>query len=233
MTAILQPPSWPIPSAPTISAATSCRVSSGRRASTCDRLAARPLFPVVFGTIIGALRRLLWRLARHAVRPHRRSRHHLSVPGHRHRHRRPCSGPGLLNMFIAVSVVGWVFYARLMRAEVMTQKQADYAAAGRVLGYGELRIIFRHLLPNCHRLHHRLLDDRHGARHPARLQPRLSRPRRAAADGRMGRAGRRRQELPQHGLVDLGLPGHRHRRSRASASACSATASPTCCGARR
>jgi len=58
-------------------------------------------------------------------------------------------GPGLLNMFIAVSVVGWVFYARLMRAEVMTQKQADYAAAGRVLGYGQLRIIFRHLLPNC------------------------------------------------------------------------------------
>jgi peptide/nickel transport system permease protein len=58
-------------------------------------------------------------------------------------------GPGLLNMFIAVSVVGWVFYARLMRAEVLTQKQADYAAAGRVLGYGELRIIFRHLLPNC------------------------------------------------------------------------------------
>jgi peptide/nickel transport system permease protein len=36
-----------------------------------------------------------------------------------------------------------------MRAEVMTQKQADYAAAGRVLGYGELRIIFRHLLPNA------------------------------------------------------------------------------------
>jgi peptide/nickel transport system permease protein len=58
-------------------------------------------------------------------------------------------GPGLLNMFIAVSAVGWVFYARLMRAEVMKQKQADYAAAGRVLGYGELRIIFRHLLPNC------------------------------------------------------------------------------------
>jgi peptide/nickel transport system permease protein len=58
-------------------------------------------------------------------------------------------GPGLVNMFIAVSVVGWVFYARLMRAEVMTLKQADYAAAGRVLGYGELRIIFRHLLPNA------------------------------------------------------------------------------------
>jgi peptide/nickel transport system permease protein len=58
-------------------------------------------------------------------------------------------GPGLLNMYIAVSVVGWVFYAQIMRAEVQVQKQSDYAAAARVLGYGEPRIIFRHLLPNA------------------------------------------------------------------------------------
>lgn len=58
-------------------------------------------------------------------------------------------GPGLLNMYIAVSVVGWVFYAQIMRAEIQVQKQSDYAAAARVLGYGELRIIFRHLLPNA------------------------------------------------------------------------------------
>jgi peptide/nickel transport system permease protein len=58
-------------------------------------------------------------------------------------------GAGLLNMYIAVSVVGWVFYAKLMRAEILVQKQSDYAAAARVLGYGEPRIIFRHLLPNA------------------------------------------------------------------------------------
>ena len=52
-------------------------------------------------------------------------------------------------MYIAVSVVGWVFYAQLIRAEIRVQKQSDYAAAARVLGYGELRIIFRHLLPNA------------------------------------------------------------------------------------
>jgi peptide/nickel transport system permease protein len=57
-------------------------------------------------------------------------------------------GPGLLNMYIAVSVVGWVFYAKIMRAEIQVQKHSDYAAAARVLGYGEARIIFRHLLPN-------------------------------------------------------------------------------------
>ena len=58
-------------------------------------------------------------------------------------------GPGLINMYIAVSAVGWVFYAQLMRADVQVQKQSDYAAAAKVLGYGEARIIFRHLLPNA------------------------------------------------------------------------------------
>jgi peptide/nickel transport system permease protein len=58
-------------------------------------------------------------------------------------------GPGLLNMYIAVSAVSWVFYARLMRAEIIAQKLRDYADAGRVMGYGPFRIIFRHLLPNA------------------------------------------------------------------------------------
>jgi peptide/nickel transport system permease protein len=58
-------------------------------------------------------------------------------------------GPGLLNMYIAISAVNWVFYARLMRAEIITQKRRDYADAGRVMGYSSARIIFRHLLPNA------------------------------------------------------------------------------------
>jgi len=58
-------------------------------------------------------------------------------------------GPGLLNMYIAVSAVSWVFYARLMRAEIITQKRRDYADAGRVMGYSTARIVFRHLLPNA------------------------------------------------------------------------------------
>jgi peptide/nickel transport system permease protein len=58
-------------------------------------------------------------------------------------------GPGLLNMYIAVSAVAWVFYARLMRAEIIAQKRRDYADAGRVMGYSTARIIFRHLLPNA------------------------------------------------------------------------------------
>lgn len=58
-------------------------------------------------------------------------------------------GPGLVNMYIAVSAVGWVFYARIVAAEVRVQSRLDYAAAGRVMGYRPGRIIFRHLLPNA------------------------------------------------------------------------------------
>jgi peptide/nickel transport system permease protein len=58
-------------------------------------------------------------------------------------------GPGLGNMYIAVGVVGWVFYARLVAAEVKVEKRLDYADAGRVMGYTPARIVFRHLLPNA------------------------------------------------------------------------------------
>jgi peptide/nickel transport system permease protein len=57
-------------------------------------------------------------------------------------------GPGLFNMYIAIGVVGWVFYAKLVRGDIRIQKQSDYAAAARVLGYTESRLLFRHLLPN-------------------------------------------------------------------------------------
>ncbi|QKC85458.1 ABC transporter permease [Mesorhizobium sp. NZP2077] len=58
-------------------------------------------------------------------------------------------GPGLGNMYIAVGVVGWVFYARLVAAEIKIQRRLDYADAARGMGYGHMRIIFRHLLPNA------------------------------------------------------------------------------------
>lgn len=57
-------------------------------------------------------------------------------------------GPGLTNMYIAVAIVGWTAYARLVRSEVLVAKQADYVSAARVLGYRDGRILLRHLLPN-------------------------------------------------------------------------------------
>ena len=58
-------------------------------------------------------------------------------------------GPGLTNMYIAVSAVNWIIYARLIRGEILSQKRRDYAAVGKVMGYGGARILFRHLLPNA------------------------------------------------------------------------------------
>ncbi len=52
-------------------------------------------------------------------------------------------------MYIAVSSVGWIYYARLVRGEVLVQKKAEYAQAAKVMGYSPSRIIFRHLLPNA------------------------------------------------------------------------------------
>jgi peptide/nickel transport system permease protein len=57
-------------------------------------------------------------------------------------------GPGLLNFYIAVSLVSWVAYARIIRAEVLSARGREYVLAARMLGYSDARIMFRHLLPN-------------------------------------------------------------------------------------
>ena len=57
-------------------------------------------------------------------------------------------GPGLTNMYLAVSAVGWVYYARLVRGETLVQKSSEYVQAARVMGYRNPRIIFRHIFPN-------------------------------------------------------------------------------------
>ncbi|GIK82966.1 MAG: nickel ABC transporter permease [Alphaproteobacteria bacterium] len=58
-------------------------------------------------------------------------------------------GPGLLNYFIALALVAWVAYARLVRAEVLVIKNAEYVLAARTLGYGPIVIALRHVLPNA------------------------------------------------------------------------------------
>jgi peptide/nickel transport system permease protein len=58
-------------------------------------------------------------------------------------------GPGLTNYFIALALVAWVTYARIVRAEVLVVRQSEYVLAARVLGYPTRAIIFRHVLPNA------------------------------------------------------------------------------------
>lgn len=56
-------------------------------------------------------------------------------------------GPSIFNMFVAIWITSWVSYARIMRAQVVVAKRQQYVLAARALGYGRLRIMFRHVLP--------------------------------------------------------------------------------------
>ena len=48
-----------------------------------------------------------------------------------------------------VPLVSWVAYARIIRAETLVAKRREYVLAGRALGYSDLRLMARHILPNA------------------------------------------------------------------------------------
>ncbi|MCI0523872.1 MAG: ABC transporter permease [Acidobacteria bacterium] len=58
-------------------------------------------------------------------------------------------GPSLNNMILALSVIGWVGYARLMRGQVLKVREFDFVTAARALGASDLRIVLLHILPNA------------------------------------------------------------------------------------
>jgi peptide/nickel transport system permease protein len=57
-------------------------------------------------------------------------------------------GPGLWNLIFALSIGGWVGYARLVRAQVIAMKEREFVEAARALGAKDLRIFLKHILPN-------------------------------------------------------------------------------------
>ena len=57
-------------------------------------------------------------------------------------------GQGTLNLFIALWLVGWMSYAKLVRSEVLILKDSEFIQAAKVAGFTDRRILFRHLLPN-------------------------------------------------------------------------------------
>jgi oligopeptide transport system permease protein len=56
---------------------------------------------------------------------------------------------GLLLLFMALSIVGWVGLARLVRGQVLSLKQKEFIEAARMIGSPGARIMVKHLLPNC------------------------------------------------------------------------------------
>ncbi len=57
-------------------------------------------------------------------------------------------GKGLTSICVAMGAVGWVGLCRLIRGEVMKHKNLEYVLAVRLLGAGNQRIMFRHIMPN-------------------------------------------------------------------------------------
>lgn len=57
-------------------------------------------------------------------------------------------GPGVVNTIAVLVVGGWVVYARLVRAEVLSLRSQDFVLAARALGNPDFRILLRHVLPN-------------------------------------------------------------------------------------
>ncbi|PZQ96981.1 MAG: dipeptide ABC transporter permease DppC [Cereibacter sphaeroides] len=58
-------------------------------------------------------------------------------------------GPGLTNAMIAIAIVYQPHFARLTRAAVMGEKNREYVTAARVAGAGNIRLMFKTILPNC------------------------------------------------------------------------------------
>jgi peptide/nickel transport system permease protein len=54
----------------------------------------------------------------------------------------------ILNIMVVIGLTGWTGVARLVRGEVLRQKELDYVSAARALGLSDARIIVRHVLPN-------------------------------------------------------------------------------------
>ncbi len=59
---------------------------------------------------------------------------------------------GLFNIVCVIGATSWVTLCRLVRGEVMKVRELDYVNAARCLGFGNLRILFRHILPNVFHL---------------------------------------------------------------------------------
>jgi peptide/nickel transport system permease protein len=57
-------------------------------------------------------------------------------------------GPSLFNLIVVLGVTNWVQYARVVRAEVLVLREAEFVQAAEALGAPMWRILFRHLLPN-------------------------------------------------------------------------------------
>ena len=58
-------------------------------------------------------------------------------------------GSGIINIFLALTVVSWAGTARVVRAQTLSLKEKEYVEAAHSIGVGSFTTMFRHILPNC------------------------------------------------------------------------------------
>jgi peptide/nickel transport system permease protein len=57
--------------------------------------------------------------------------------------------PSIVNIMVVIGLTSWMFTSRLIRAEILSLKEREFVQAARAIGASNLRIILRHLIPNC------------------------------------------------------------------------------------
>ncbi len=57
-------------------------------------------------------------------------------------------GPGLTALVLAIGLINWAGFARIVRGEVLSLREREYIQAARAIGVGDLRLVVRHILPN-------------------------------------------------------------------------------------
>lgn len=58
-------------------------------------------------------------------------------------------GKGIENIILALVIAQWAYYARTVRATALVERRKEYVEAAQCLGLSKMRIVFRHILPNC------------------------------------------------------------------------------------
>ncbi|EWH00353.1 hypothetical protein Q427_19975 [Halomonas sp. BC04] len=58
-------------------------------------------------------------------------------------------GSGVIELIFVIALTQWAYYARIVRSEVIKVRETEYVQASRALGAGNVRLIFKHVLPNA------------------------------------------------------------------------------------
>ena len=125
-------------------------------------------------------------------------------------------GPNLANVVIAIALVLWARYARVIRGEVLALRERDFIARARVAGCSHLRILLFHLFPNTVNTLLVLLTLQVGWVIIVEASLELPGRGHSAPDAGLGQHGVRRTGVCGHGLVGVGHPRHCHHADRGS-----------------